>query len=273
MTNPTVTTADFPQRITFFKAEDVIPDALILQLATFTVPVEGDDVVVTVPHIDVDDDAGFVPQGDDIPLADPDTGSIDIVTGKVAVLGKVSRESYVQDGIPGLLSASFKRALIKKANRALLAQPAPVSPAITPPAGLLSQGVTDGGAIGASLDELIDAVATIRTAYGTPTAVVANPLAFASLAKRKRGTGSEEALVTDLAAQLGVPPLFTPSMPAGEFLIVDKAAVLGTWGQVSLAVSADAFFGSDSIGVRGTFRFGARIVDAERVVKLTIADA
>jgi hypothetical protein len=43
-------------------------------------------------------------------------------------------------------------------------------------------------------------------------------------------------------------------------------------GQVVLAVSEYAYFGSDSIAVRGTFRFGARIVDADRVVKLTIAD-
>ncbi|MGW9521383.1 hypothetical protein ACWGSE_04515 [Streptomyces diastaticus] len=61
-------------------------------------------------------------------------------------------------------------------------------------------------------------------------------------------------------------------MPAGQFLIVDKDAVLGAWGQVVLAVSEHAYFGSDSIAVRGTFRFGARIVDADRVVKLTIAE-
>jgi HK97 family phage major capsid protein len=268
----TMTTADFPQRITYFKAEDVIPSALILQLATFTVPVEGDNVVVTVPHIAVDDDAGFVAEGADIDEADPDTGSIDIVTAKVAVLAKVAREAYVQDGMSGLLSASMRRGLIKKANTALLAQPAPVAPAITPPAGLLLQGVTDGGAIGASLDELIDAVATIEDAYGTPTAVVGSPLAYASLAKRKRGTGSNESLLSGTGDALPVPMLRTPAMPAGEFLVVDKAAVLGSWGQVSLAVSADAYFGSDSIGVRGTFRFGARIVDSERVVKLTIAD-
>ena len=40
---------------------------------------------------------------------------------------------------------------------------------------------------------------------------------------------------------------------------------------MQLATSADYYFGADSIALRATFRFGAKIADTERVVKLTVA--
>jgi hypothetical protein len=43
------------------------------------------------------------------------------------------------------------------------------------------------------------------------------------------------------------------------------------YGAVQLATSADYYFGADSIALRATFRFGAKIADTERVVKLTVA--
>jgi len=42
------------------------------------------------------------------------------------------------------------------------------------------------------------------------------------------------------------------------------------YGQVQLATSQD--FDSDSIRLRATFRFGAKIADVERVVKLAVTD-
>ncbi len=38
-----------------------------------------------------------------------------------------------------------------------------------------------------------------------------------------------------------------------------------------LATSQQFYFDSDSIGVRATFRFGQKIADPARVVKLTVA--
>ena len=51
--------------------------------------------------------------------------------------------------------------------------------------------------------------------------------------------------------------------PSGRF----RASV---YGQVQLATSQD--FDSDSIRLRATFRFGAKIADVERVVKLAVTD-
>lgn len=268
----------FAPDVQAFDPNVVVPEALMLSTSTFTIPVEGDRPVVLVPYIDVEDDAGFVPEGTAIPEADPDTTTVAIATGKIAVLGKISREEYEQDNIPALLASSFSRAVIKKSNAAYLSQVAPTPPAITPPAGLLNQTPTDGGTVAANLDAVIDAVAGVEAAFGKATHVIANPGAWASISKLKTGTGSNQSLVgagTQDAVRtlMSVPVLTSAAVPADTLLVVDSASVLSTYGQLLVATSEHAYFGSDSIGLRVTWRFGAKIVDAARVVKLTITDA
>jgi hypothetical protein len=38
-----------------------------------------------------------------------------------------------------------------------------------------------------------------------------------------------------------------------------------------MSIGADYYFGADSIALRATFGFGAKIADTQRVVKLTVA--
>jgi len=38
-----------------------------------------------------------------------------------------------------------------------------------------------------------------------------------------------------------------------------------------MSIGADHYFGADSIALRATFGFGAKIADTQRVVKLTVA--
>jgi hypothetical protein len=40
---------------------------------------------------------------------------------------------------------------------------------------------------------------------------------------------------------------------------------------VTMSIGADYYFGADSIALRATFGFGAKIADTQRVVKLTVA--
>jgi hypothetical protein len=56
-------------------------------------PLECAEPAVRVPFVEIPDgDVGFVPEGDDIEEADPDSSEVVIHTGKVAVLAKISRE-------------------------------------------------------------------------------------------------------------------------------------------------------------------------------------
>lgn len=258
-----------------FSPAEVIPNWIGLTASTRAGVVEGDEPAVRVPFLNFDDDATFVAEGTPITEADPDASEVVIATGKVAVLAKVSREQYEQDGAASLLSDSVRRSILRKANGAFVAQVAPTAPAMNPPAGLLNLGITDGGTIAADLDELVDAIATIENADGTATSIIASPAAWAALSKLKTGTGSAQSLLgagTDAPIRqlLGLPVQVTKAVPTGQLLVLDQGAVLSAYGEVKLAVSDQAYFGSDSIGLRATFRFGQQVVDGDRVVKLSV---
>ena len=254
----------------------VVPDALILTTAVKAGFVEGDAPAVRVPFVDYADDAGFVAEGATITEASPDESSVVIHTGKIAALARVSREALT-GGDMGLFTASIQRAVVIKANTAYLGQVAPTSPAVTPPAGLLNQSPTDGGTIASSLDALADAVMGIEAANGQASHIIASPTAFASLSKLKTATGSNSSLVgagVEAAERLllGVPVVVSNAMTADTILVLDRTAVLAAIGDVQIATSTDAYFNSDSVGMRVTWRFGVKIADTSRVIKLTVTD-
>ncbi|MFL0411074.1 phage major capsid protein [Microbacterium paludicola] len=260
-----------------FAPSEVIPDALVLQTSLVSGNVEGDEPVLRVAYVD-DDDAGFVPEGAQIPEADPDLAEVTVATGKIAQLIRVSREQWLQQGTSGLLSESVRRAVTKAANLAYIAQAAPVAPAITPPAGLLNiAGIVDGGTVATDLDVLADALTTIEENGGNASHIIASPSAWNSLRKLKTGTGSNVALLgagtTDADRRLlGVPVLTTSAMPTGGLIILDRTAVVSAVGSIQVATSEQRYFETDSIGLRATWRFGANLVRPERVVKLTVTE-
>ncbi len=92
--------------------QDVIPEALIIATSTRAGAVEGDEPAVRVPFVEIPDgDVGFVPEGDDIDEADPDSSEVVIHTGKVAVLAKISGEQYSTGSAASMLSDAVCRAL------------------------------------------------------------------------------------------------------------------------------------------------------------------
>ncbi|MGE9806915.1 phage major capsid protein [Janibacter sp. G1551] len=258
-----------------FAPGDVIPDALILQITTKAGAVEGDEPAVRVAYVD-DAAAGFEAEGDDIAEANPSLSEVVVHTGKVAQLVRLSREQWAQAGTSGMLSESVRRAIVTKANMALLSQVAPTLPAVTPPAGLLNvAGIETGGAVADDLDVLIDLIATLEGNGSNPSHIVLDPTGWASLRKFKTGTGSAQSLLgagaqDSVRTLLDLPVLVTPAMTAGTGLVVDKSAIVSAVGSVLLAQSEHAYFASDSIGLRCTFRFGANIVRPDRIGKFTV---
>ena len=53
---------------------------------------------------------------------------------------------------------------------------------------------------------------------------------------------------------------------------VDRRAILSVYGSVLVARSDDFYFNQDSIAVRATFRFGAKVSDTDRVVLVPVLD-
>lgn len=271
-TTPTSPKAWAPDQTAFVPA-DVVPDALILQTATVVGAIEGDEPAIRVPFVADDGVVGFVAEGAEIPDANQEFDEVVVLTGKVAALGKYSFETLAQPEAARMVVESLSRSVVTKANAAYLGN----LEADPGPTGLLNApGIIDFETpIGDDLDQLVDAVSFIELDGGTATHIIANPTAWATLSKLKRATDSNESLVgagtvAATRALLGLPVLVTPAMPAGSLLVVDQSAVIGAQSPVRLARSDDAYFSSDSIGVRVTWRLGWSIQHATRVAKLTV---
>jgi len=254
--------------------EAVIPQALVLQCTTKGGEVHGDAPVVRVPRIKIID-AGFVPEGSDIPENDPELSELLIKTGTVAELIKVSRDQLSQNSAAALISHEMRRSLIHKANTAFLAQPAPVSPAEFPPGGILSYA-TDAGPLTGDLDALIDAFSAIEALPGgVVTHILAHPTAYATLRQIKKGTGSNEPLLgagtqAGEKSLLGVPVLTTNAMPSDRVLAIDKNYIVSAYTNVDLARSDDYYFNSISVALRASFRFGAGLLEAQAAQYLEV---
>lgn len=262
-----------PDLVTF-NANDVIPEALVLQTSTVSGSVEGDAPSVRVPFVK-DAAAEFAAEGDEIPEADPELAETVVYTGKVSQLVRLSREQWTQYGTESLMSTSVARAVTNRANQAYVAQADP-SGGNTPPAGLANiTGVIDGGAIDADLDALADAFAAIETNGGMPTHIIASPQAWGALRKLKTGTDRNISLLgagtSDAEKRLlGIPVLTTPALTGTDLMVIDQSAVVSAVGAVNVMTSEHAYFSSDSIALRCTFRFGANTVYPDRIAKLTV---
>ena len=57
---------------------------------------------------------------------------------------------------------------------------------------------------------------------------------------------------------------------AGTGLVIDKSAIVSAVGEVMVAQSEHAYFDSDSIALRCTWRFGANVVRPDRIGKFTV---
>jgi HK97 family phage major capsid protein len=263
--------------VTAINPGEAVPNALILITSTVAGEVEGDAPAVRVQYVD-DAEADFVAEGAPIPEADPELAETTVYTGKVAQLIRLSREQWVQPNAEDQLSESVARAVTKRANRAYLAQVAPTSPAVTPPAGLLNVvGITDGGAVAADLDALVDLVALLEENDAIPSHWILSPSAWASLRKFKAGTASSVSLLgagTSDAQRvlLDLPVLVSSAMTSGTGMLVDKSAIVSAVGDVLVAQSEHAYFSSDSIALRCTWRFGANVVKPNRIGKFTVTE-
>lgn len=252
-----------------FAPAAVIPDALILQTSTVAGKIEGDAPALRVAFVD-DAAATFTAEGAAIDEADPTLDEVLVYTGKITQLVKISREQWNQEGTAGQLSESVRRAVVRKANEAYLAQPAPTSPAVTPPAGIVGRGITIEASITNNLDPLIDLLSSLEGQNGTPSHIVMDPAGWAALRKIKTATGHATALLgagtTDSERMLlDLPVIVNPAMPAGSGLVIDRTAIASAIGQVLVGSSEHAYFTSDSIALLATWRISWNLVHPDRI--------
>lgn len=241
--------------------ETTIPDSLLLQVTTRIGEVKGDENFTKCPLVSTEGQPQFTPEGDELPEASPDVAEIIIASGKVGYYEKVTREQLLSPEASKILAADMQRSLANRANYLLLNQPAPVSPALLPPAGILTQGVVNA-AVDGSLDEVSMAIAQIESLPdGQATHILIDPIGWATLNIMRKATGSNESLlgsgadVTERRLK-GVPVIVTSQMPSHTLAIVDKRRLLSAYGSVLASTSEHAFFTSDVVTAKLTIRFG-----------------
>lgn len=250
-----------------FPSAEVVPDSLILQIATVTSAPEGDVPVVRVPYVENDPTVGFVNEGEEIPTANPKLNEVLIQTKKLAILSEQSREASSYDESALAISTSLQRAITMKADHAFLNSEAD-------PTGLWNMaGVIDAGTVTDSFDPFTDAIMGIEANMGKATAIVIDPASWGALSKLKYTSGvlqlgspAEQASRT----LFGLPVYVTPSMEAGHALVVSREDLIAAVGQIGLNISTEAAFRADSIVYRAIWRIGWNVVHPDRMAKVAI---
>ena len=86
----------------FFPAADVVPQALIIQAATFGGEVNGDAPSLRVGYVN-DDDATFVAEGTAPSDSDPELAEVTVYTAKIQQNVELSNEQFSQEQTAGQL--------------------------------------------------------------------------------------------------------------------------------------------------------------------------
>lgn len=258
----------FPDRT--FVAREFLPEAVIFQVTSNAGAIEGDVPAVRVPYVATDAPAGFVAEGAPISATDPTLAEVVVNTGKIAVLTRISREAASYQEASALLTTSVQRAVITKANTALLTN-------ASAPTGLLNvAGIVDGGTLDSdNLDAISDAITQVEVNGGQATHIVCDPSSFGVLRAMKTASGSAMPLLGAPAEQtvkqlFGLPVVVTPAMGSGKLLVVDSTNIVSAVGAVNLSVSDDYYFDSDSRAVRVTWRIGWKAIRPNRLAKVAV---
>lgn len=250
-----------------FPADEIVPDSLLLQVATTTQAPEGDQPVVRIPYIASDPTVGFVAEGAQIPEGDPGLDEILVHTKKLALTHTQSRESYTFPDAAAAVSTSLQRAITVAADNAFLNS-------VSDPTGLLNiTGVINAGTITTTLDPILDGIAGIQQNYGNPSAIIIDPKSWAVLSKLKYADGVMQLGSPTVAASrtlFSLPVYITPSITAGNALIVSKSDLIAAVGTINLTTSAEAAFNADSLVHRIIWRIGWNTAHANRFAKVSI---
>lgn len=224
---------------------------------------------VRVPRLLSDAASAWVEEGAEIAPSDPTLDEVTITPSKAGGLSIISRE-LAADSTPGaqdLVGQSLARSIVTRIDEAFvgnLSAPAPKG------LGSITPTIVTGDL--KNLDVVHKAKAAAAAEGGAPTLLLANPADVLALALIKDQTGSVRALVEDTTSIAGVPVRASRHVPVGTIWLLDSSAIVTVLREdVELAVSSEAFFSSDRVGVRATLRIGLGFVRPEAIVRIDVS--
>ncbi|WP_204806302.1 phage major capsid protein [Mycobacterium riyadhense] len=271
MSTLTTSTTAYPWRPdeTFFAANEVVPQALILQTSTIAGSVDGDQPAVRVAYVNDTESAGYVAEAAEIPEDDPELAEVVVRTKKISRLVNLSNEQFRQAMTAQQLAESVSRDLVRKADNSYIAD-------VANPTGLLNIVNTVGGTLlFTKLDNLVELIAKLEVNGAQPSHIIVDPLGWASIRNMKVATDYNQSLLgagtTDAVPMLlSLPVLRSRFIPAYHGLVVDRNAIVSAIGQVSIATSEHALFAKDSVQLRATWRIGWGVTRPDWIGKFSM---
>lgn len=233
-----------------------------------------------VPVLRHDVGSAWVAEGAEIAPSDALFDEIVVTPAKVAGLSIISVE-LANDSSPDaqtLVGNSIARSIAKTIDKAWLqTMAAPAPSGLTGLSGANAPSAVSAGTAWSSTDPFAEAISDVEVSGGTVTAFIAHPADVLALAKLKAGS------------QLATPLLGLNATTAedrsilGVPLISNNQATQGTiWGiagdrvitvmrtDMTLAVSTDAYFSSDRVGIKVTLRIGFAFPAPASIAKISL---
>ena len=260
----------------YYKAADIIPQALVLTQATYAGSVEGDKPKVVVPYVATPDNTQVVAEGGTIAESDATIKEAAITTVKVPQLAVLSNESITENELLTMVQNALGNAVTDKADALLLAAPAPEEGQSGLTGLFNTKNVLDGGELTAQtgLAPIIKAIGDIGANNGTPTALIMNPSTWAQLLMLKLSDGTPlvtpDVANTPTPSLYGLPVILNRQAPAGKILVNSQAEVIAVVSQMTITGSAERYFERDSFGIRLTMRLGWTVIHPNRLATITV---
>lgn len=265
---------------TYFQPDNIIPNALVLTQTTVAQRIEGDTPSLNVPYVSTAPAAQIIAEGDEIPEGGGQLSQMAIHTQKVAVLTAITNEAALSDDVKSLISQGMARAVTDKADAVFLQAPAPSDGKVGVTGLFNYPGIPTVGTIVVSganrtgLDAIIDAIASISSSNGTPSAIIMGYGTWAGLLKMRLGDGtpqiSPDVSNTPTPSLFGIPVVLNAQAPNGKIAVIDQREIIAAVGQITAAATSDRYFERDTSAMRSTFRFGFGIIHPDRCAIVTV---
>lgn len=267
-TSTTGTSGILPEEYGKLIVEPVMAQALAFDADVATV-VTTKASEFNIPVVRSDAGASWVAEGAEITEDDPNLDEIVVKPSKVAGLTIVSRE-LANDSSPSaqqIVGEGLARSIASQVDAAFLGDLA--APA---PKGLESidgVSVIDTGGALTNLDPFAEAVSAAEEAGANISAFILSPADALTVATLKDTANSNKNLLEDPRTILGRPVKVNKNIPAGTAWAVDKTRIITVLREgTTLAVSGEAYFSSDRVGIRATMRVGFGFPSEDAIVKM-----
>ncbi|MGV9742716.1 phage major capsid protein [Nocardia farcinica] len=265
-----------PEQIHQLIVQPVTRESVAFQVSTV---LPTDSTTSKFPIVTEDPAAAWTPEGQEITEDDQEFDELEVTPKKVAALTVVSNE-LAADSNPSALNivgAGLVRSLTAKVDAAFFAATTANGP---DGIGTTTHQLVDIGGGITNTDPFAEAISKAEQVGATITNFVAGPATAEALAKLKEATGSNKPLLgpdpTKPGARMvqGVPLLVSPYVTNGDIWGIPAAfsfAVLRN--DATLAISEDAYFSSDRVGVRATLRVAFGFPHPKAIVRIGEPDA